>query len=141
MRLRRILALRAMVASGQSQREIASSLGISQPAVSQQLRSSRELSKADPQTLLEAARPILRSLSIENGYSRLAVFGSLARGEGREDSDFDFLVEAPTGTSSFDFLQFEKLLERVLGREVDLVSYGGLKSGSDDDILRESILL
>ena len=39
-RLRRVLALRAMVATGLSQREIAAALGISQPAVSQQLRAA-----------------------------------------------------------------------------------------------------
>lgn len=38
-RLRRTLALRAMVATGMSQRQIAEVLGVSQPAVSQQLKS------------------------------------------------------------------------------------------------------
>jgi len=37
-RLRRLLVLRAMVATGMRQRQIADELGISQPAVSQQLR-------------------------------------------------------------------------------------------------------
>lgn len=35
----------------------------------------------------------------------------------------------------------EQLLEQVLGREVDLVSYGGLKAKLDDDIRREAVLL
>ena len=43
-RLRRVLALRAMVANGMSQRQIADALGVSQPAVSQQLKFARELS-------------------------------------------------------------------------------------------------
>ena len=39
-RLRRLLALRALVATGMRQRQIAEALGISQPAVSQQLHSA-----------------------------------------------------------------------------------------------------
>jgi predicted nucleotidyltransferase len=141
MRLRRLLALRAMVAVGMSQRQVADALGVSQPAVSQQLKAAREIDAVDPEVLLEAAAPVLTALAAERGYSRLAVFGSLARGQATRDSDIDLLVEAPAGTSSFDFLRFRQLIENVLGREVDLVSYGGLKPVVDDDIRREAVLL
>lgn len=69
------------------------------------------------------------------------MFGSVARHEARKDSDIDLLVEAPEGTSSFDFIKFKQLVEQVLGREVDLVSYGGLKASIDDDVRREAMLL
>jgi predicted nucleotidyltransferase len=140
-RLRRVLVLRAMVAIGMSQREIAAAVGISQPAVSQQLRAASDLSSVHPATLLEAAAPVLRRLAGDSGYGKLAVFGSVARGEARQDSDIDLLVEAPEGTSSFGFIEFKRLIERVLGREVDLVDYGGLKPKLDDDIRREAVLL
>jgi predicted nucleotidyltransferase len=140
-RLRRLLALRAMAATGMSQREIADALGVTQPAVSQQLKAARELDAVDLELLVEAAGPVLTALAAERGYSRLAVFGSLARGQATRDSDIDLLVEAPEGTSTFDFLRFRRLLENVLGREVDLVSYGGLKPVVDDDIRREAALL
>lgn len=90
---------------------------------------------------LKAVAPVLKALAAEHGYSRLAVFGSVARGQAREDSDLDLLVEAPEGVSSFDFVRFKQLLEQVLGREVDLVSYGGLRPQLDDDIRREAALL
>lgn len=61
--------------------------------------------------------------------------------EARPDSDIDLIVEAPAGTSSFDFIRFKLLIERVLGREVDLVDYGGLKPRLDDDIRREAVTL
>jgi hypothetical protein len=95
--------------------------------------------RVNPEVLLEAAGPVLTALAAENGYSRLAVFGSLARGQATRDSDIDLLVEVPEGTSTFDFLRFQQRLENVLGREVDLVSYGGLKPGLDDDIRREAV--
>ena len=140
-RLRRVLALRAMVASGMSQRQIANTLGITQPAVSQQLKFAPELGDVHPEVLLEAAVPIVKALAAQHGYTRLAVFGSVARQQARQDSDIDLLVEAPEGTSTFGFIRFKQLVEQVLGREIDLVSYGGLKSKLDDDIRREAVLL
>lgn len=65
----------------------------------------------------------------------------MARGEARPDSDIDLLVDAPPSTSSFEFTRFKQLIEQVLGREIDLISYGGLKSGMDDDIRRDAVLL
>ena len=140
-RLRRVLALRAMAATGMSQRQIADALGISQPAVCQQLKFAPDIGAVHPELLLAAATPILKALAAERGYRRLAAFGSVARGEAGPDSDVDLLVEAPSGTSSFSFLRFKQLIEQVLGREIDLVDYGGLKSTLDDDIRREAVLL
>lgn len=140
-RLRRLLALRSMIASGASQREAAAELGISQPAVSQQLRASAGLAGVHPETLLEAAAPVLTRLAAEHGYRGMAAFGSVARHQARPDSDIDLLVEAPEGTSTFGFLRFKQLLERVLDRPIDLVSYGGLKPSLDDDIRREAVPL
>lgn len=140
-RLRRVLALRGMLAAGMSQREIASALGISQPAVSQQLKAASDLSSVHPGMLVEAAAPVLRRLAEGAGYGRLAIFGSVARGEATEGSDIDLLVDAPEGTSSFGFIKFKQLIEQVLGRQIDLIDYGGLKPKLDDDIRREAVLL
>ena len=140
-RLRRVLALRAMVATGMSQRQIADALGVSQPAVSQQLKLASELSAVHPQVLVHAAGPILKALAADLGYRRLAVFGSVARGTASPDSDIDLIAESPPGTSSFEFLRFKQLIEQVLGRQVDLIDYGGLKPRIDEDIRREAVLL
>ena len=140
-RVRRVLALRAMVASGLSQRQIADKLGVTQPAISQQLKFAPELDALHPEVLIEAAAPILKSLAAEQGYTKLGVFGSIARRQARPDSDIDLIVQAPEGTSSFEFIRFKQLLEQVLGREIDLVDYGGLKPRLDDDIRREAVLL
>jgi len=140
-RLRRVLALRAMVAEGTSQRQIARALGVSQPAVSQQLKFAPDLARVHPQLLLQAAAPILKAIAEQHGYSSLAVFGSVAREQARQDSDIDLLVEAPEGTSSFGFIRFKQLIEQVLGRQIDLIDYGGLKPKIDDDIRREAVLL
>ena len=57
----------------------------------------------------------------------LALFGSTARGEAREDSDVDVLVEFE-GPATFDgYMGLLFYLEGLLGRKVDLVTVGGLK--------------
>lgn len=140
-RLRRLLALRAMTARGMTQVQIAAALGISQPAVSQQLKRARELERVHPEILLRAAGPVLKALAADQGYRRLAVFGSVARGSASSDSDIDLAVESPPGTSSFGFLAFKRLVEQVLGRQVDLIDLDGLKPTIDDDIRRDAVLL
>ncbi len=140
-RLRRLLALRAMVATGMRQRKIAEALGITQPAVSQQLQSAQTLADVHPESLIAAVGPILAQVAEEKGFTRLAVFGSVARHRARQDSDIDLLVQPPPDTSIGDLLAMRQIFEEILGRRVDLVTYGGLRPGRDDDILRESVLL
>ena len=91
--------------------------------------------------MLEAGAPVLKALAADHGFTRLAVFGSVARGEAGPASDIDLLVEAPPGTSSVGLVSFQQLIEQALGRHVDVIEYGGLKPGLDDDIRREAVLL
>jgi len=52
---------------------------------------------------------------------RLALFGSWARGEAREDSDVDVMVDVDPSIG-LGFIELAEELERALGRRVDLVS-------------------
>lgn len=144
-RLRRVLALRAMAASGRTQRQIAEDLGISQSAVSQQLNAKRALDvdgiPATAEVLLEAAAPLVKELAAQMGFTDVAVFGSVARRDARADSDIDLLVAPQAGATLEDMSRFRDVVERLIGRAVDVVSYGGLKPGIDDDILREAVPL
>lgn len=54
------------------------------------------------------------------GAHRIHVFGSVARGDSREDSDVDFLVE-------FDLIGLRLDLKDLLGTEVDVVTPGSLR--------------
>ena len=58
----------------------------------------------------------------ERGVCHLAVFGSVARGEDRSDSDVDIAIDIEPGRS-FSLIRLEDtrlLLEDALGRSVDL---------------------
>lgn len=140
-KLRRALALRALVVTGSSQREIADILGVSQPAVSQQLKAAQSVATLHPETLVEAAAPILVDVARTRGFNRLAVFGSVARGQARPDSDIDLLGEAPADAGIKDVLALRDAFQAILGRPVDLVTYAGLRAGLDDDIRCEAVLL
>jgi len=140
-RLRRVLALRALVATGSSQREIAEALGVSQPAVSQQLKAARAVTEVHPETLLAAAAPILVDVAHSKGFDRLAAFGSVARREARVDSDIDLLVDAPATAGIKELVELRRIFEEILGRPVDLVTYGGLKPTIDADIRAEALPL
>ncbi|MDD4447884.1 MAG: nucleotidyltransferase family protein [Methanothrix sp.] len=56
---------------------------------------------------------------------RIGIFGSFARGEQKESSDVDILVEFEKPTFK-NFMNLSFYLEDLLGREVDLVTVKGL---------------
>ena len=59
------------------------------------------------------------------GVKRIGIFGSCARGEEKETSDVDVLVEF-TEPSFDNFMDLVFFLEDLFGKEVDLVTTGGL---------------
>jgi predicted nucleotidyltransferase len=139
-RLRRVLAVRAMLVEGESQREVAKRLGVTQPAISYQVARERT-DGVRPSELIAAGGSVLRQVAERRGFADLAVFGSAARGDDRPDSDVDLLVKPPDDADLFDMVRLEEALEAILGRGVDLVSYRGLDPKRDRDILRDKVLL
>ena len=73
----------------------------------------------------------------------LAIFGSLARGEERADSDVDVLIDlrsdARVGLVAFQRMRDE--LAALFGRPVDLVTRDGLNRHIRDEVLREALTL
>lgn len=139
-RLRRVLALRALLAEGKSQRDLAGYFGVTQPAISYQVARERTDS-VRPSELVKAGGSVLRQVAENHGFSQLAVFGSASRGDDGLESDLDLLVQPPEDADLFDLLRLETLLEGISGRGVDLVSYRALDPRLDHDILRDSQLL
>ena len=68
---------------------------------------------------------------------RASVFGSVVRGEDKPDRDLDLLVEMPAGASLLDLAGLKLDLEKLLGREVDVVTYRSLNPLLRDRILAE----
>lgn len=77
--------------------------------------------------------PILKRYDVK----RAALFGSFVRGEQREDSDIDILVEFRDGKSLLDLAGLKIELEEALGRKVDVLTYNSLHPLLRDKILQE----
>ncbi|MBR4354591.1 MAG: nucleotidyltransferase family protein [Kiritimatiellae bacterium] len=73
---------------------------------------------------IRAKRDEIYAIARKHKAEKLWVFGSCARKEERPDSDVDFLVEYAPKYNLFDAIDLKDDMERVLGREVDVVSYG-----------------
>jgi predicted nucleotidyltransferase len=57
-----------------------------------------------------------------HGVIRAYVFGSVARGEERPDSDLDLLVHFSQPTPLFDQLDLANELSALVGRKIDLMT-------------------
>lgn len=91
--------------------------------------------KANIEEIKKKAVPILK----QAGVTRSAVFGSYIRGDARDNSDIDMLVEVPRGTGLFAFVGLQYKLEDVLNKKVDLVTYQSIHPLLRDRISREQV--
>jgi len=87
---------------------------------------------------LSAKRSQILALASRHHASNVRVFGSVARGEDRADSDVDMLVSFSQGGSLLDLVALKEDLEGLLGKRVDIVTDGGLSPYLRDRILAEA---
>lgn len=89
--------------------------------------------------ILHSKKQQIDALAAQYGARRIRVFGSVARGEEREDSDIDFLVDFPQGYDLFTqrLPLCEKLME-LTGRKVDLIPEHELNRHLREAVLEEA---
>lgn len=75
--------------------------------------------------LLQKKRQEILRIAAQHGAHNVRIFGSVARGEARWDSDIDFLVELP-GRSLLDRIALIQL-EDLLGKKVDVATTKGIR--------------
>jgi uncharacterized protein len=100
----------------------------------------RAVSGASLRALVEQHRDGIKAAVARYHGRRVRLFGSVARGEERADSDIDLLVDFAPGSSLFDLLRLNRELADLLHHPVDIASRGGLKA-RDQAILDEAIEL
>ncbi len=92
-------------------------------------------------TLPQAAAAQLQRLGERYGIRNIRVFGSVARGQARPDSDVDLLVDYVPGQSGFAFVRFCREAEALLGRKVDVATECSLHPLIRDQVRAEAIPL
>ena len=76
--------------------------------------------------LLKFKRPEILRLAQAHGAHNVRIFGSVAKGESRPQSEVDFLVEMDSGRSLLDLIELSQDLETLLQRKVDVLTDQGL---------------
>ena len=92
----------------------------------------------DAKTLLQARRREILEIAARNGAVNVRVFGSVARGEERPDSDIDFLVNLESGRSLLDLARLLRELNTLLGYPVDVITEAGLRPRIKPQVLRDA---
>jgi len=76
-----------------------------------------------------------------DGAIRVAMFGSMARGDAGPDSDVDPLVQFGEPISLLALVRLERKLSEALGRKVDLLTEAAVSPYLRDRIEREKRVL
>lgn len=71
------------------------------------------------------------------GIKKAALFGSIVRGESTKDSDIDILVEMPETATLLELASLKIELEKILKKNVDILTYDSLHHLLKDKILHE----
>lgn len=150
--------------AGLSQAELARRAGTSQAAVARYERGHAEPAVSTLARLLSAcgrrlelattAAPALAGLDASplrrerrrllerarmHGARNLRVFGSVARGEARPDSDIDLLVDLEPGRTLLDLVALERDASEILGVEVDVAVVDMLREPVRREALRDAV--
>jgi hypothetical protein len=91
--------------------------------------------------VLRAKQSEIESIAAKHGAGNLRVFGSVARGDARENSDVDLLIDIVGPTTPWFPGGLLTDLESALGRRVDIVIARSLHPLLRESVLREAVPL
>jgi len=89
---------------------------------------------------LHAQKDAIHAACRQYGARRIRVFGSVARGDERPDSDIDFLVDFPRGYDLFaQRLPLAERLAEITGRQLDVIPEHELNRHIRARVLQEAV--
>jgi len=91
-------------------------------------------------TVQDISAKIIPTLKSQ-GVVKAAIFGSYAKGDTKKNSDIDLLIEYGERKSLLDLVGLKLDLEDILGRKVDLLTYGCIHPLLKDIILKEQKII
>ena len=90
---------------------------------------------------VQAFRDEILEVAEAHGVGNVRVFGSVARGEARADSDVDFLVDVCGETKPWFPVELTRELSALLGRRVDVAVAKQLREPIREEVLGEAVEL
>ena len=84
---------------------------------------------------------IVGAVAARHGIIRVYLFGSRARGDNTEGSDYDFCILTPDDYGLFEVGGFYADLRDALGTDIDVVCEESLRDDFSREVLRDRRLL
>lgn len=84
---------------------------------------------------------IVGAVAARHGIIRVYLFGSRARGDNTEGSDYDFCILTPDDYGLFEVGGFYADLRDALGTDIDVVCEESLRNDFSREVLRDRRLL
>lgn len=95
----------------------------------------------NPKKALDQKKADILASAARHGARSVRVFGSVARGEARDDSDLDLLVEMEEGRTLLDLIGLHQDLTDLLPCEVEVVTEADLSRHYRPRVLQEAVAL
>jgi len=93
------------------------------------------MSRDEVLTILSEHRREINAIGVKS----IAIFGSVARDEAGANSDIDVLVEFNPPATYDAYMRLKSLLEKIVGRHVDLVTQRALKPRMRPVVEKEAV--
>lgn len=91
--------------------------------------------------LVRSKKAAILALAAKHGARNVRVFGSVARGEERSDSDIDLLVDMEEGRTYFDLVDLWLETQTLMGRKVDVLTEPEVSPYIRKQVLKEAVPL
>jgi len=98
-------------------------------------------SKIHKRPSIEELKLIVKPVAEKYGVDKIYLFGSMARGDYDENSDYDFCIESGKIQDLFEYSGFFIDLRDAIGYEIDLVDTEAINSEFLNTIMKEGIVL
>lgn len=79
--------------------------------------------------------PLLKKYNV----TKAGIFGSYSRGEQKKNSDVDILVKVDNEFGLIEIIRLKRMLQKAIGRKIDLVEYETIRPEIKKKILRDEI--
>jgi len=89
--------------------------------------------------IIKSIKALRGELSNKYKVREIGVFGSVVRGDQKQESDIDVLVDFEESADLFDLVGLGLFLEEKLGQKVDVVPKRALRIELRDSVLKEVV--